>query len=469
MRFSGMGRETGGSKPSDVPNEPSRVNRSGSGEGNKLDGSAKRPPSSIGRTGRPGRRALGPESDGGLHPRTDRSAASPASPTGEIFRITGRPARPGRGAESDRSAPSRLWPENLLITPDKSPEREAHREGYGNRLLKASGDYGTTGPVDSLFAVFTRGWETQSFVETETAGLIDSFSGMLQGAVDTALKGVGAGIGLSAVEATIGAGICTNFILAPITGPLEKAASFIEAAGVAIGIATGPHGLVLACIKPLAHTELQNAISKCFVNLISGPHPGGSESDAQTSAMRNLQRAVESQRGVPQRTGTEALIHQLELLGVIRPVPSDAPVTTRETTRRNTLWLCLGFVPQKERPARSAALAPGIGRTADLLNDLSKVAVLAAGDDEFLRTLPAALQSSSVSEVKPPTVKTRSDLPEGRHFILRVGGAGVSGGTSDPQVAYLHPGCLTGRCVPPNRPRCPCRCAVCRSLRKYLP
>jgi len=401
------------------------------------------------------------------------------------------PGQQDTGAKADRDSSSEWRLADIFTFSEKTPASSGHSmagseaktlsassvthdvEVVGSELLGATAGYASTTEVDRVYAAATRGWVTQSFPETDAAGLIDKTSGFLQNGVDRALQGLGAGIGLSAGEATISAGICTNFILAPITGPLGEASTFIEIAGLVAGLAMGPHGLVLACIKPLLHSQLEHLVSKGLVNLVGGSHPDDSTSDAHTLVMRDLQRGVENQLAVPHRAGTESLIHQPEQQGVVRsvqhPVPSDAPVTSRETTRSDPLWLCLGFAPKQEPHASSDALATGIGRTAELPHDVSNAAVLAAGDDEFLRTLPSALRVSSVSEVDLATAKTMSDLTEGRHFILRMEGAGVSmfSGKNDPQAAYLHPGCLTGACVPPDRPSCLCPCIVCRSLCGY--
>jgi hypothetical protein len=83
--------------------------------------------------------------------------------------------------------------------------------------------------------------QAQSFIEIRVAGGLDAVSGQLQAAVTSGLKMTATGIGLNPAEATISAGICSNLVLAPITGPLGNAATFIEAAGVVIGLATGAH------------------------------------------------------------------------------------------------------------------------------------------------------------------------------------------------------------------------------------
>ena len=368
----------------------------------------------------------------------------PSSPDGFSFEATSR-------GEGDQP------PETVTHDVEVSPEK----------LVEATADYLATVLGGPLFTAATQFWKTESFPEIEAVDAIEGASGQLQGVVDTPLRGVGVAFGLSPGEAAITAGISTNLILAPITGPLDKAASFIEVAGIVIGLATGAHGLVLACIKPLLHSQLEHLLSQGIVNIVCGSHTAGPQSDAHTVARRGLQTAGDSPRTMRHHADTRPVTHDMEQDSIVRPAENDAPRTRREATRNDPLWLCLAFVP-KQPESTDGTDTGTVSAAAE--RAVTKPVVLLMGDDAFLRTLPAVLRGSSVSEVDVSTAKTMSDLPVGRHFILQVEGIGFGtfSAKSDPQAAYQHPGCLTGRCVPPGRPRCSCPCIVCRSLCGHL-
>jgi hypothetical protein len=111
---------------------------------------------------------------------------------------------------------------------------------------------------------------TESDPVTETVGAVEGVTRLLQIAVDTPLKDFGIGLGLSAGEATFAAGVSTEVILAPITGPLDKAESFAGAAGIIFGLLTGGHGLVLVCLKLLAHNEGKRLVVRAAVRAFGG-------------------------------------------------------------------------------------------------------------------------------------------------------------------------------------------------------
>lgn len=255
---------------------------------------------------------------------------------------------------------------------------------------------------------------------------IEGASGGLQDAVGTPLRGAGGALGLSSGEAAFSAGVATNLILAPITGPLGEAATYIEVAGIIIGLATGAHPLVLACIKPLAHSQLEHALSQCFVKLISGWHTAGPQPDGHTSTMRD---SLEQSLPPPSSLGNPPPTQPMEPDGIVvsgpHPTPNSAP-----NTRNEPPWVCVGFV---SKPPEAFETASGIGYLAPLLGDVYEGVVLPEGDDEFVRTLPQALQRSTVCEVDVATAKTMSNPPDRQDLILRSGGIGV--GLHDQELA----------------------------------
>jgi hypothetical protein len=148
-------------------------------------------------------------------------------------------------------------------------------------------------------------------------------------------------------------------------------------------------------------------------------------------------------------------------------VPQNAPETTpHQPTPREPLWLCLAFVP---KPASSGAPRTASARGA-AKRDAGKPVVPSVDDDAFLRTLAAALRRGSVTEVDMPTARTLRNPGRGQHFVLKMEGGGFRTGNAQrgSRAAYQHPGCLTGRCVPPGAPCCLCPCSVCRPDQRPL-
>jgi hypothetical protein len=142
------------------------------------------------------------------------------------------------------------------------------------KFVEAVAKYLATVIVDPLITDATELWHTESDPVTETVGALEGVTRRLQIAVDTPLKDFGIGLGLSADQATFAAGVSTELILAPITGPLDKAESYLEVAGIIFGLLTGVHGLVLVCIKLLAHNEGKRLVVRAAVKAF-----GGSQTD----------------------------------------------------------------------------------------------------------------------------------------------------------------------------------------------
>jgi hypothetical protein len=330
---------------------------------------------------------------------------------------------------------------------------------FKERIVKAFADYTATAAVDKVAPGLTVGKQADSFPEMEAAGDINTVSGWLQEAATSAFESPATAIGFPPGEAEISAGIWSNLVLAPITGPLERASTYLELAGLAVGLATGSHALVLACLKPLAHTELEHALSECFGEVVSGllDAPQVGTHPLPPGADECLQILAPSAGTLPPTHATES--HQF--VPAERPsVSTEAHHTICEVTRDEPLWLCLAFEP---KPTRSA-LATGTAIIAQE-RDVTEPVVLPIGNDNFLRRLPEALRGGSVAEVDLPTAMTMRDLPAGRHVILSMDGVGVARLTIeiDSQIGYQHPGCHAGRCVPLGGPPCQCTCSVCVS------
>jgi hypothetical protein len=361
------------------------------------------------------------------------------------------PSRPGSPPEGGQPLET--------VTQDIEKARE--------KLTKATADYLATAIGDPAFKAATEGWETQSFLVTEVADGIEGISGELQGLVEMPLKGLSVAFGLSPGEATIAAGISTNIILAPITGPLDEASTFVEVAGLIIGLVTGMHGLVLACGKLLAHSQAKRALAHGVDELLGGSHATDTRKPVARSMPRPTRmapdqiRPTQSQNRLHSQTGQPERRSADEIFGMRKP--EDSPKSQRSAGEQ--YWLCLCFVPRPSagsgKPDHSmtrnppARLSPGRPPAAPL------------ADDGFLHALSLRLQPSRVSSVSSEPIRKMGHLPEGQHFILRMGsiGVGTVNAKSSPQATYQHPSCLTGQCVPLESTPCVCRCTVCQRAR----
>jgi hypothetical protein len=249
---------------------------------------------------------------------------------------------------------------------------------------------------------------------------------------------------------------------APILGPLEDASTFLELAGVVLGLITAAHSLVLVCAKALTHTELEHVVAAGIKDVIRGPHAGDATSGADTLTMRQVQQTAGRQFDL---RAPDLALRSVKEHSDGSPVPlrplAHASATPPEVPHQDPLWLCLGFVEGRPEPAEAPKAASG--DAGDVIHQLRKVVVLPVGADGFLDTPPDVLRCSTVSEVDVRTAKTISGPPAGQYFIVNMEAVGVDtfnarGGS---QSAYLHPGCRTGRCTPPDG-RCRCLYRVCR-------
>ena len=346
---------------------------------------------------------------------------------------------------------------------------------------KAIADYLATEIGNSIFRETIGRLKTASFPETEPLEVLEETNELLETAVDSPLKALGTMLGLSPGEASVGAGITANFILAPITAPLDKAESYIEVGGMIAAALMGPHALAVAFIKPFLHSQLNDALSRILLYAFRGPRTARPEADSRVSTMPQPETSAEFRGSKPYQAAAPPLMQHTPWHQYSNErrdedtVEDDALRAPREATPNEPLWLCVVFKPnQPEREPEDTAPRQPEGSDSPHMEsvgtgkerDETKPIILPVGHDGFSRLLLAVIEGSTVSEADMPTAQIMSGRPAGGHSILRVKGTSfgtfhtASGGQ---QAAYQHPGCLTGRCVPPGSPLCLCPCTVCRA------
>ncbi|MBV8997012.1 MAG: hypothetical protein JO287_25690 [Pseudonocardiales bacterium] len=378
--------------------------------------------------------------------------------------------RPGEIPGRRRNAKEWPKPSSLVKAPSisTSPAEAVKRDAEVARekFIDATGDYLATVIGDPLFFAATKPWHTESDPASEAIDATEAISGGLQGAVDAPLEGIGTALGLSPVEAAFTAGVSTNLILAPITGPLDKAETYIGICGIIFGLVTGGHGFVLACIKPLLHQQVHHALAQAVVEVFGGSQKDRPRSDSRGAVVPNLQLPSD----IRPPASTQNVIQTMSRHHVARtgrmPMPQETPETRRQPPPGEPLWLCIAFM---SKPSDSSAAVRTTPTRTAAKRDVTKPVVLPLGDDAFLRSLPGALEGAKVSQVDVPTAQTLNEPPPGQHFVIKLEGVRIGSGPlhTQPcsQAAYQHPGCRAGRCVPPDGPRCWCTCSVCRFYR----
>ena len=140
------------------------------------------------------------------------------------------------------------------------------------QIAAAAADYAAS-RVEGQFGVTW--WQTsQSFPLSQAAGLLDGSAEWLRGLVEHPLAGAASAAGAAGPIVPIGAGIAADYVTAPLTAPLEDAARVCELAGIVIGLATGAHPLVIACVKRLAHDEAGEILSAAFEQIFTSIDAG---------------------------------------------------------------------------------------------------------------------------------------------------------------------------------------------------
>jgi hypothetical protein len=106
-------------------------------------------------------------------------------------------------------------------------------------------------------------WRTsQSFPETDLAGICGRVSDGLATIVEWPLTEAGRGLGIPGPVDAAGAAIGAGLILEPVTRPLAEAARLCEIIGVGIGLLTGCHPLALASAKLLAESRIHEEMAQ---------------------------------------------------------------------------------------------------------------------------------------------------------------------------------------------------------------
>jgi hypothetical protein len=351
----------------------------------------------------------------------------------------------------------------LHVASDRIVTRVRTAEEKG---VDASTDLAASKVVDGLWPKVMVG-PAQASIAVQVPTAIGQVADGLQSAVTSSVSSVATGMGLAPGAAAVSAGICSNLLLAPITGTLDQIATFVEVAGLIVGLATGAHPLALACGKLLLHSQAEKLLARELGSPFGGPHGDLPETSWAPSAGENLRWLLELRNSLPQVAPSPEPAHKVWAHNEQRTVPqvaADAP-GTRQDASPQPLWLCLGFT--RERSLGAALHIADIGSEAGSPSDIRKTVILPPGDDEFFRTLPAVLDRSTVLRVGMRTAKHLSAVPEGWHFVVSTGSTAVGGigGVRSPQSGYIHPGCRTGRCAPRGRFDCRCSCAICRQLR----
>lgn len=367
------------------------------------------------------------------------------------------------------------WPIIARPIPD-DPGREPRLHVAGNRIVTrvrtaeaegvdASADLAASKVVGDLWPKVMVA-PAQSSIAVQVPIAIGQVADGLQAAVTSSLSSVVTGMGLAPGAAAVTAGVCSNLLLAPITGPLDKIATFVEVAGLIVGVATGVHPLALACGKLLLHSQAEELLARELGSPFDGPHIDLSERSWAPSAGENLRSLLEERNSLPQIAPLAEPAHKEWANNEQREVSAvtaDGPGTRQDATPE-PLWLCLGFT--RERSLGAPLHIAHIGSDGDWPSDIRKTVILPPGDDEFFRTLPAVLDRSIVLPVGVRMAKHLSAMPEGCHFVVSTGSTNVVGigGFRTQQSGYRHAGCLTGGCAPRGRFDCRCSCAVCRQL-----
>jgi hypothetical protein len=326
------------------------------------------------------------------------------------------------------------------------------------KFVEAVAEYLATVLGDPAFDDATEFWHTESDPVTETVDAMEGVSRWLEITVDKPLKGLATGLGLSSDEAAVTAGISTDLILAPITGPLNKAESFIEVGGIIFGLLTGGHALVLACLKRLVHNEGKRLAVRGAVKMLTGSQSDRPRSNAPEAVGHNRRLPHE-----PKQAAISPLLHRPPHHDVPRPeqvpVLPAAPGTRHQWTPQEPLWKGLAFAPKPLTGSGAAGPAPATTARKRRTTKRPKPLV---GDVTFFE--PGPPPDGSGSEADVPTARRSSFLSRSEHGIIKVGGVGfgTSSGSRNLQAAYQHPGCHTGNCAPLGLP-CRCPCGVCRA------
>jgi hypothetical protein len=145
----------------------------------------------------------------------------------------------------------------------------AASEGY-QKLKEAAADYAGNRVVNAIWSADQWRPEDGPIIDN-AAEALNATADWLHNLVEKPIDSLFTSAGVSGPLAAAGAGVIANYVLEPITGPVEDTAKIIEVVGIVVGLATGMHPLVLACAKPLARSEIANLVADGLNRAMSSP------------------------------------------------------------------------------------------------------------------------------------------------------------------------------------------------------
>ena len=188
-------------------------------------------------------------------------------------------------------------------TPGISKE---HRE----KIKAAAAEYAASWMEGQLGTTW---WVTQrSFPLSAAADLLDGSAEWLRGLVEQPLADTASAAGVPDPIVPIGAGATANFVTASVTAPLEDGARICEIVGIVIGLATGVHPLVIACVKRLAHGEVKDLLSRGLEQIIDST---GTDSERPVDTPLHH----DADKPIPTRAEMRKEMEEAERAGTIYP------------------------------------------------------------------------------------------------------------------------------------------------------
>lgn len=235
-------------------------------------------------------------------------------------------------------------------------ERAEHDESFRERLTDAAADYFAGKYGDPVFATVTQAWVTEgAFPETALADVCNRIGDGLSSVVESPLEAVGTELHIPGLLDATMAGIGTNLVLEPVTGPLGDVAQLCEIVGVVVGVLTGFHPLALASAKMLAHDEFHKGVARGIVE--AGKTIFGREAELEVSEEK-LEKASTLDE-LTEAPEAEPLISEEPMIEVDEPTYEDFAISDLELS-----WPPLEPEPERrifpEDPPEIGIEGPGI-------------------------------------------------------------------------------------------------------------
>jgi hypothetical protein len=95
----------------------------------------------------------------------------------------------------------------------------------------------------------------------QTADLVASLPDRAKALVQGQLADLARDMSIPAPVASLGAGVTATLVLSPVLKPAERVLHSLEVVGIALGLVTGLHPLVIVCAKHLAHDEVGSVLT----------------------------------------------------------------------------------------------------------------------------------------------------------------------------------------------------------------